>query len=324
MTLQAWELPAGMNYRDNPPKQSLSLVQRGYGVISALLLLTLAWGFPGVASADEVGTFTKVIGQVDLLKSKGNQVLSVKTNTGAEEKDEINTKHLSRAELRFIDDSLLTVAPKSRITIEAYMYDREKGLRRAASKVSDGLVHGVVTKLFKAKESDYVIKTPTAILGIRGTDFYLIVTPKFTDVLVKNGMVVARNISSNIKGEVTVGSLQASRIEAEQAPAAPTAVTSATFQALESIMNVGLPTGLPSSTTPGQLVAKILETVPPAFCAPPAAATETPITEEPAVTAAETPTGPATGTASMPLGGGGGGGGEEIPTPPPAPTSTAQ
>jgi hypothetical protein len=338
MTLQAWELPAGMKYRRNPPNQSFSLVPRGYVVISVFLLLTWAWGFPKVASADDVGTFTKVIGQVDLKKSQGDQVLSVKTNTGAEEKDEINTKNLSRAELRFIDDSLLTVAPKSRITIEAYMFDREKGLRRAASKVTDGLVHGVVTQLFKAKESEYVIKTPTAILGIRGTDFYLIVTPKFTDVLVKKGMVYARNSSSKIAGEVLVRSRQASRIAADQVPAPPTAVTSATFQTLNTIMNIGLPAVIPVSATPGQLVTKIMETIPPSAAtqpgtAPepppaeeppptqPAAETVPPAAEEPAPPAGEQPAQPPADPSPPPLGGGGGGG---EPTPPPPPTSTAQ
>ena len=329
MTLEAWKLPAGMKYRSNPPNQSFSPVQRGYVVISALLLLTLAWGFPRAASADEVGTFTKVIGQVDLLKAKGDPVLSVKTNTGAEEKDEINTKNLSRAELKFIDDSLLTVAPKSRITIEAYMFDREKGLRRTASKVTDGLVHGVVTNLQKAKDSEYVIKTPTAILGIRGTDFFLIVTSKFTDILVKKGLVYARNISSNIKGEVPVGSNQASRITAEQVPTPPTAVTSATFQALNTLMNIGLPVVLPASSTPGQLVTKLLQTVPPAASTPPGAAPETPTAEEPAPSAEESTPGPAPATSTSSLGGGGGGGGGGSgsggePTPPPLPTSTSQ
>jgi hypothetical protein len=322
MTLQAWGLTAGSDFRGRARQGGTIRLRLTYLLLGATLFLTLCLGLPLKALADDVGTFTQVIGQVDLVRTKDGKVIPVKVKSGAEEKDEIDTKPLSRAELQFIDDSMLTVAPSSRITIESYMYDREKGVRKATSKVMSGLIHGVVTKLFKAKETQYIIKTPTAVIGIRGTEFFLIVSPKFTDVLVREGTVYCQSSSSNISGTVAVGTMEATRIGIDQAPTPAIAISAANLTTVGAMMNIGLPAVLPPSTTPAQLLTQIQQ-----VCLPPAYTYTAPAGETPAAATSETastanePTTGTTGTSSLSLGGGGGGGGT---TPAPTPTSTSE
>jgi hypothetical protein len=285
-----------------------------------VLLLILALGLllpPGI-QAEPVGTFTQVVGQVDLLKPGANQVIPVKVQTGAEERDEISTQCLARGEIKFVDDTILTIAPESRIIIESYMFDAQKGQRQAIAKVTNGLVEGVVTKIMSPGESGIMLKTHTAIMGVRGTEFYLLLGPDFTDVLVKRGRVCAWNIDRDVKGEACVNALQASRIGAGLAPSAPAAFNADHLNLLKGLVNIGLPPKLPASSKPGDLLAKIQAIVPPSVCAPVGAkdkdkdkdtsdssstssSTSTSTTTSEGSEASGTATGTATGTASSAL-----------------------
>jgi hypothetical protein len=233
-----------------------------------LLILALGLLFPPGIQAEPVGTFTQVVGQVDLLKPGTTQAIQVKAQTGAEEKDEISTQCLSRAEIKFVDETIITIAPESRITIESYMYDAKKGQRQAIAKVTNGLVEGVVTKILNPGETGILLKTNTAIMGIRGTEFYLLLGSDFTDVFVKRGRVCAWNIDPEVQGIACVNALQASRIGAGLAPSAPAAFNADHLNLLRGLVNVGLPAKLPASSKPGDLLAKIQAIVPPSVCAP--------------------------------------------------------
>jgi len=88
-----------------------------------------------------------------------------KVDDGVQTGDVLRTKSLSKAQITFIDDSTLTIAPESRVGIEAYMVDSPRISAMPWSKLFQGLAHVVVNKVFKAAEPDFVVKTQTAIMG---------------------------------------------------------------------------------------------------------------------------------------------------------------
>jgi hypothetical protein len=96
--------------------------------------------------------------------------------------DRIKTEALSRAQYQFLDASTLTVAPVSDIVIESYMYDPKKGKQGALSRLTQGLVRLVVPVETLSKK-EFLVNTPSAILGIRGTELYILIGPDFTDVV---------------------------------------------------------------------------------------------------------------------------------------------
>jgi hypothetical protein len=81
-------------------------------------------------------------------------------------------------------------------------------------------VETVVTKILKSQEPDFVIKTNTAVMGVRGTKTYTLLGPMATDVYNAEGKVGVRNIFAEIGAEVILGPLQFSRIIANLAPTA--------------------------------------------------------------------------------------------------------
>ena len=55
-----------------------------------------------------------------------------------------------------------------------------------------------VSKLFKAAEPDFVVKTQTAIMGVRGTDFGVRIYPNSTDILNFEGLLQVGNILPDV------------------------------------------------------------------------------------------------------------------------------
>lgn len=256
--------------------------------------------FPAGVLADEVGRFIQVEGNVGLQRQGKPVAIPVKKNTGAEEKDAVKTEALSRAQIQFLDASTLMIAPLSHITIESYMYDSHKGERGALCQLTKGLVHFIVNPVVQIEKKDFLIKTKTATMGIRGTDFYILLGPDFTDVFVKSGRVVAIShpqpvpqpdsrpqdspkiskllkrtaIQAAMNNRVVIRSMEASRLMAGHPPSPIVRLQARHFQVLEGLMHMGLPPKFGDSSNPGQLLENISQSdlsspIPPPPPAPP-------------------------------------------------------
>jgi T5SS/PEP-CTERM-associated repeat protein len=188
------------------------------GLIAGVWTLAL----PNTSLAGIVGHFVKVEGQVDLLKQGKLPPLKAKVQDGLEPGDVIQTKDDSRAQVNFVDDSLLTIAPGSKVAIEAYMYNAAKGSRNAVLQVFQGLVDTVVSQVTKVQEKpNFIMKTNTATMGVRGTKWYTLVKEKITDVYVEMGSVSVANINPKVAGEVLVNALEHTQIKPNMAPGSP-------------------------------------------------------------------------------------------------------
>jgi hypothetical protein len=139
----------------------------------------------------------------------------------------------------------------------------------------------VINPLAKLEKKEFILKTRTATLGIRGTELYILIGPDFTDVYVKEGTVSTQARPAELKKsdaspghnqyvetlmrqaevrganemeQVLVGALQATRIWQGIRPMNPIQLTSTQFQALEALMLQGLPPGLNFGASPGELL----------------------------------------------------------------------
>lgn len=143
-------------------------LKMNYRQLRALFLtLTLGAAFPFGAQAAVVGHFTEVVGRVDLMKAGKLPVTEVKLKDTVELGDIVRTKSEAKAQITFIDSTTMDIAPESRVGIEEYMYDLKKDQRRAVLRVFRGLVHTVVSRVYKVQEPDFIMKTHTAVLGVR-------------------------------------------------------------------------------------------------------------------------------------------------------------
>ena len=152
-------------------------------ITAMILCLALVLALPPGASAEVVGTLTQVEGRVDLLKGGNLPATPVKMGDGVEKGDVLRTKSLSKAQITFLDKTTLALAPESRIAIEEYMFDEAKGKRSALLQVFQGMVMAVVSKIYQTEQPDFVVKTHTAIMGIRGTEVGILCAPNSSQFL---------------------------------------------------------------------------------------------------------------------------------------------
>jgi hypothetical protein len=132
---------------------------------------------PTASPAEPVGTFSRVEGSVDILRRSDIAAVAVRTGDPVSMGDAVRTKRNGKAEIRFRDDTLVQLAPETRITIDEYAY--RSGSRREKGFLSlfRGKVRAIVSKAraavaeFVRTGSDFSIRTPTAIAGVKGTQF---------------------------------------------------------------------------------------------------------------------------------------------------------
>ena len=103
-------------------------------------------------------------------------------------RDEIvRTGEESTAKLVFLDSTNLAIGPTSRVTLDQFVYSTEV----SAQKVTVNLVKGVFRFTTGALDKKaYEIKTPTASIGVRGTQLDIGVGSARTDVTLLEGVAI--------------------------------------------------------------------------------------------------------------------------------------
>ena len=142
-------------------------MQTRYSVVLVLLVISTFWCLT-LVRGEVVGEFTRVVNQVEQLKQGKEPALPGKVFNGVANQDQLRTKEQSMAVVHFVDESTMTVSPKSKVTIEEYMYDANKDRAMGTIKIMEGVVETVIPSTEKLQQKDLQIRTTTAVAGIRG------------------------------------------------------------------------------------------------------------------------------------------------------------
>jgi len=119
----------------------------------------------------ESGEVTYTRGDAWLVRDGGRIALSL--GMKVHEGDVVVTRDSGRIKLKMVDDSRLFVGRQSRLTIEDY---RMQGSNLLSGKFNMlwGKVRFLVSKL-RIKSSSFEVATKTAVIGVRGTEFAVVV-----------------------------------------------------------------------------------------------------------------------------------------------------
>lgn len=198
-----------------------------------------------------IGEITFVQGSVDVVRAGGRLIIHAKTGTTISKGDTIKTGNGSKAAIKLKDESSVYVAANSNMELTDYNIDAGQKKRNGLVKAFAGKVRLAVSMIIKESDSvsewkstNFSIETPTAIAGVRGTDFVVSVHPGRTMLVVLEGVVSFMSISGNIGREVVIGANQSSNVKKNAPPAKPSTIT---LQQRQSII---------SETTPPQIAKK--------------------------------------------------------------------
>jgi hypothetical protein len=172
--------------------------------------------------------------------------------------ERLRTGEASRLKLLMRDDSVVTLGPKSELTIDQLVVRDGGGTSRLGAVV--GAVRAVVTDRYGTKGSSFEMKTPTAVAGVRGTGFVALVDEdgKRTRVIGLYDVTWVRSVTDAAgRHEVRVGPGQITEVVIGGLPTKPRDLTSSERDALvaSTVVTPSPPEGgAPGEPTPGEAV----------------------------------------------------------------------
>jgi len=149
-------------------------------------------------------TLTDFDGEVSIQKPEEEIWLPVEKNIPLEKKDRLKTGPGSYAEILIDDGSLLKVGENSEIILSEISADFDTKKIEASIFLRIGRLFSNIAR-FVHPRSRFSVRTPTAVAGVRGTEFIVEITDaEETDVGVFDGKVDVGGIDS--QGELIEGS----------------------------------------------------------------------------------------------------------------------
>jgi hypothetical protein len=125
-----------------------------------------------IAAADRpAGWIRTVIGHVVVLHEDTGQAYFATGGDAIFKHDVVFTLKESRCRLKFTTDDIITMGDNARVGIEEYVDDRVKQKKSSVFSMLRGKAMFYALRLFKYRTASSSVKTPTAIIGVRGTQF---------------------------------------------------------------------------------------------------------------------------------------------------------
>ena len=125
------------------------------------------------AAADAIGTVTAQSGPTEIQRDK--IVIPSAVSSTVEMNDAVVTAR-SKVGITFKDDSKVEITEQSKLVIDSFVYDNTKqDAGKLGLKIALGTARFASGQIAKHSPESIKIETPTATVGVRGTDFTLTV-----------------------------------------------------------------------------------------------------------------------------------------------------
>jgi hypothetical protein len=138
--------------------------------IAVSLLLSLLLLPSQSLAQSEIGVASAVKNNVIATGKGRSRAIAAGTNVYANEV--VSTGEQALAQFLFLDETSLSVGPRSEVTLDGFVYDPNRGTGSMVLSATRGAMRFVSGSM---KSSSYQIKTPVATIGVRGTIFDLLI-----------------------------------------------------------------------------------------------------------------------------------------------------
>ena len=174
--------------------------------------------------------------KVELEPDKGFDVIS---------NDDLRTGD-GRMQVRFVDDSKLRMTEHTRIVIDNVVFDKDPSKSDLAMTFAQGTARFISGGLGKVDKENIRLKTPTATIGIRGTDFTVTVDEFGKSLIVLlpdiNGVSSGEIIVSTMAGEVVLNKpFESTTTTLFESPPSNPAILDLSLDMLNNIMIINPP-----------------------------------------------------------------------------------
>lgn len=219
--------------------------------------LSLALILPSVSQAQQqmYGLFMIVKGDVSF-QNPNQPAQKAKVGAKVFEGATIKSEKDSRAKIVMADRNVFNISPETKMTIQKY--DATPGKKAVSLVLDEGKVRVNVEQKYDGNKEKFLLKTPTVVAGVRGTQFlgsYSSAT-KTSQMVAFQGTVTMTsfNAAGQPLGTVRVGKGQSSTANFNQPPEAPQFVPK---QELKNLEKSTASTGSDSNANAGGGTTKI-------------------------------------------------------------------
>jgi hypothetical protein len=121
-----------------------------------------------------IGLVTNFSGSGAIERDEGFEIYEIEKDLGVEMLDVIATAK-GKVRIDFIDDTRVDVTEHSRLVIDDFVYDPASQEGSLSLKASLGTIRYASGQIAKNSKQNVKITTPSAVIGVRGTDFTMTV-----------------------------------------------------------------------------------------------------------------------------------------------------
>lgn len=145
-----------------------------------LLILGLTAAFDA-AAAETAGRVLVAVG--DVVAVRNGKSIHLDAGATVESGDSLRTGAASNAQVRMTDGGILALRPSTELNIDTYHFNgQQDGSEKNFVSLIKGGFRTITGLIGKAHRDNYQVKAPTATIGIRGTDYTLLICSKATSL----------------------------------------------------------------------------------------------------------------------------------------------
>ena len=138
-------------------------------VAVAVAVAVFGWAGASVALASDVGQVKVAKGAVHV--ERDGKRLPATVGMGIRQSDTLVTGADGSAGVTFSDNSLLSTGPNSVLVVDHYNFNSTTHAGRFDASLKKGTLAVVSGKMVKQSPDAMRVRTPAAIMGVRGTEF---------------------------------------------------------------------------------------------------------------------------------------------------------
>lgn len=151
--------------------------------ISLAIIVSLFAGFTIPALASSIGSVVSVEGQAQA--ERAGQTVDLAVNTEIQLNDRIFTKEKSKVQIKFADESMLSLGENSDVVMDEYVYDASKAEENGfGANLGNGIFRVISGKIVELNPERFKVKTSRSTIGIRGCDLGFLNDESGTQVLI--------------------------------------------------------------------------------------------------------------------------------------------
>lgn len=123
------------------------------------------------SGATQAGFLQTVVGHVVVLHEDSGEVYFAAAGDAVFRHDTIFTLPDSRCRLKFTTEDVITMGENAKLGLEEYIDNRPRKKKKSIFNMLRGKAMFYAVRLFKYRTTSTTVKTPTAVIGVRGTKF---------------------------------------------------------------------------------------------------------------------------------------------------------